>query len=242
MAGYAARAGLKAKIYVPAEVSGQKFNQILFYGAEVVKVSGGRSKVTEEALKPEKGKFYVGHVWHPVFRDGMRSLAYELAEQFRWKLPDRIYVPVSSGTLLLGLIDGLKHLSNSGLTTKFPKVVACQTEQVSPLYHRLKNLEYKPPEEVTSIADALICVDPPLLDLMVEKMRETEGDTEIVSEEEVLEGFTALARAGFFVEPTSAVAYSAYKKQLKSGAVTKRDEAVVVLTGNGLKSKLKPSR
>ena len=71
-------------------------------------------------------------------------------------------------------------------------------------------------------------------------MRKIEGDAELVSEREILEGFTELAKAGFFVEPTSAVAYSAYKKQLKSGAVAKKDRVVVVLTGNGLKSKLKP--
>ncbi|MDI6691039.1 MAG: pyridoxal-phosphate dependent enzyme, partial [Candidatus Bathyarchaeota archaeon] len=81
MAAYAARAGLKAKIYVPENVSGPKFNQIQFYGADVVKVSGSRSKVAEEAQKVEKGKFYVGHILHPLFRDGIRSLAYEIAEQ-----------------------------------------------------------------------------------------------------------------------------------------------------------------
>lgn len=242
IAGYAARAGLKARIYVPEGVSGQKFNQILFYGAEVVRVPGERSRVTEEALKPERGKFYIGHVWHPIFRDGIRSLAYELAEQFGWRLPDRIYVPVSAGTLLLGLMDGLEHLSDSGLTSKLPTVVACQTEQVSPLYHRLKNLSYNPPERITSIADALISINPPLLGLMVRRMKEAEGDAELVSEEEVLEGFLELARVGLFVEPSSAVAYSAYKKQVKKGAVTKGDKVVVVLTGSGLKSKLEPLR
>ncbi|MDH7478325.1 MAG: pyridoxal-phosphate dependent enzyme, partial [Candidatus Bathyarchaeota archaeon] len=60
MAAYAARADLKAKIYVPENVSGPKFNQIQFYGAEVVKVSGSRSKVAEEAQKAGDGKFYVG--------------------------------------------------------------------------------------------------------------------------------------------------------------------------------------
>jgi len=73
MAAYAARAGLKARIYVPENVAGPKFNQIQFYGAEVVKVSGSRSKVAEEAQRVEKYKFYVGHIRHPVFRDGIRN-------------------------------------------------------------------------------------------------------------------------------------------------------------------------
>ncbi|MDI6805096.1 MAG: pyridoxal-phosphate dependent enzyme, partial [Candidatus Bathyarchaeia archaeon] len=142
MAAYAARAGLKAKIYVPENVSGPKFNQIQFYGADVVKVSGSRSKVAEEAQKVEKGKFYVGHILHPLFRDGIRSLAYEIAEQFGCRVPERVYLPVSAGTLLLGVIEGFKHLMDSQAIDDMPKIVACQTQQVSPLYHKFKNLSY----------------------------------------------------------------------------------------------------
>ena len=49
IAAYAARAGVKARIYVPATVSGPKFSQIQRYGADVVKIPGSRSKVAEEA-------------------------------------------------------------------------------------------------------------------------------------------------------------------------------------------------
>ncbi|MEM3640915.1 MAG: pyridoxal-phosphate dependent enzyme, partial [Candidatus Bathyarchaeia archaeon] len=130
IAAYAARAGLKTKIYVPEGVSGPKLNQIMFYGADVVKVSGARSHVAEEAQKPEKEKFYIGHILHPVFRDGIRSLAYEIAEQLNWKPPERVYLPVSAGTLLLGVISGFKHLTEAGLIESVPKIVACQTRQV----------------------------------------------------------------------------------------------------------------
>ncbi|MEA2089344.1 MAG: pyridoxal-phosphate dependent enzyme, partial [Thermoproteota archaeon] len=242
IAAYAARAGLKAKIYVPEHVSGQKFNQILFYGAEVVKVSGSRSEVAAEAQKSEQGKFYVGHILHPLFRDGIRSLAYELAEQLGWKLPDFIYLPVSAGTLLLGVIDGFKHLKKSGLIDAFPKIVACQTRQVSPLYHRFKGLSYTPPERITSIADALVSTNPPLLDIVVKNLKQVNGDAVMVEEHEISNAFIELARKGFFVEPSSAVAYAAYQKQLKAKEASKGDKAIIVLTGNGLKSKLQPSQ
>ncbi|MGQ9725562.1 MAG: pyridoxal-phosphate dependent enzyme [Candidatus Bathycorpusculaceae bacterium] len=240
MAAYAARAGLKAKIYVPENVSGPKFNQIQFYGAEVIKVSGSRSKVAEETQKAEGGKFYVGHILHPLFRDGIRSLAYEIAEQFGWHVPERIYLPVSAGTLLLGVIEGFTHLVHSNVIESMPKIVACQTQQVSPLYHSFKNLSYTPPEKVTSIADALVSVNPPLLDIMVKKLREAEGDAVVVDENEIFEAFTELAKKGFFVEPSSSVAYAAYKKQLLDKEVSKSDETVIVLTGMGLKTTLKP--
>lgn len=241
MAAYASRAGLKARIYVPETVTGPKFNQIQFYGAEVAKVSGSRSKVAEEAQKPERSKIYVGHVLHPLFRDGMRSFAYELAEQFDWHMPERIFLPVSAGTLLLGMISGFKHLVDSEAIKALPRIVACQTRQVSPLYHRIKNLGYSPPAKITSVADALVSVKPPLLELMVKSLKEVNGDAVMVEEEETMKAFRELAARGFFVEPSSAVAYAAYKKQLKKKETTTEDSTVIVLTGMGLKTTLKPS-
>jgi threonine synthase len=240
MAAYAARAGLNARIYVPENVAGPKFNQIQFYGAQVTKVSGGRARVTEEAQKVERRKFYVGHILHPLFRDGMRSLAYELFEQFGWSVPERVYLPVSAGTLLLGLISGFKHLSDSGGIDALPKIVACQTRQVSPLYHLFKGLKYDPPETVTSVADALVSIKPPLLDMMVKRLKEVKGDAVMVGEDEIIEAFLELARSGFFVEPSSAVAFAGYKKQLKTNALLKQGRVAIVLTGSGLKTTVKP--
>lgn len=240
IAAYAARAQLKARIYVPESVSGQKLNQILFYGAETIRVSGKRNEVASAAQETEKGKFYIGHIVHPLFRDGIRSLAYELVEQLGWKPPSIIYLPVSAGTLLLGVIDGFRHLKKSGLLQAFPKIVACQTRQVSPLYHRFKGSTYTPPKTVTSIADALVSTNPPLLDLMTKSLKEANGTSVLTEEREIADAFAELAGKGWYVEPSSAVAYAAYKKQLKTKEISRNDEAVVVLTGNGLKSKLQP--
>jgi threonine synthase len=236
IAAYAARAGLRAKIYVPETVSGPKFNQIQFYGADVVRVSGSRSKVAEEAQKRETGKFYIGHILHPLFRDGIRSLAYEMAEQLGWEAPDRVYLPVSAGTLLLGVVSGFQHLVGSNVIESMPKIVACQTRQVSPLYHCMKNLSYTPPETLASVADALVSVDPPLLELMVKNLKKVDGDAVMVEEEEIVEAFRELAGRGFYVEPSSAVAYAGYKKQLKDKEVSIDSDAAIVLTGAGLKT------
>ena len=241
IAAYSARAKLKAKIYVPQNVSGPKINQIKSYGMPVVKVVGSRSQVAQEAQQPEKTKFYVGHIFHPLFRDGIRTLAYEIAEQLNWKPPRRLYLPVSAGTLLLGVISGFKHLANSGIIKTVPTIVACQTRQVSPLYHRIRKLSYKAPKKVTSIADALVSTNPPLLDLMTKEVRETHGDVELVDENEILSAFTELARKGFFIEPSSAVAYAAYEKQLKNREISKADKVLVVLTRHGLKTTLQPA-
>lgn len=240
IAAYTARAGLKARIYVPENVSGPKFNQIQFYGAKVVKVSGSRAKVAEEAQKTTKNGFYIGHILHPLFRDGIRTLAYEIAEQFDWHVPELIYLPVSAGTLLLGVLSGFNHLVESKAIKVMPKIVACQTRQVSPLYHRFKNLAYRPPERITSIADALVSVNPPLLDIMIRQLNKVKGDAVVVEENETLSSFEELANQGFFVEPSSAVAYAAYEKQIRNKEASRSDETVIILTGSGLKTTLMP--
>lgn len=236
IAAYSARAGLRAKVYVPEGASGPKLQQILAYGAELVRVSGSREEVTRAAMSEEEGKFYIGHVYHPVFWDAMRTLAYEIAEQTDWKPPDKVFLPVSAGTLLLGVIRGFKHLLSSGELDRAPEVIACQTREVSPLYHRLRGLPYSPPKVVRSVADALISPNPPLLNLMAEELRGF-GDADVADEGEIIGAHRELARMGIYVEPSSAVAYAVYKKWLESGKV---GEALVILTGTGLKGRLAP--
>jgi threonine synthase len=175
---------------------------------------------------------------HPVFRDGIRSLAYEIAEQLNWKAPESVYLPVSAGTLLLGVIGGFKHLAESGVIDKMPKIVACQTRQVSPLYHHYKGLSYRPPEKIVSIADALVSTNPPLLELMVKGLRGVDGDAVMVEEEEILQSFKELAGMGFYAEPSSAVAYAAYQKQLLEDVAARNEKTVIILTGTGLKTTL----
>jgi threonine synthase len=75
---------------------------------------------------------------------------------------------------------------------------------------------------------------------MVKRLREANGDAVMVKEDEIFNAFMELARKGFFVEPSSAVAYAAYKKQLKNKEASKGDKAVIILTGTGLKTMLKP--
>jgi threonine synthase len=76
---------------------------------------------------------------------------------------------------------------------------------------------------------------------MVERLEHADGDAMIVTEDEILTAFNKLTRSGFFVEPSSAVAYAGYLKCLKSKKVSASDKTLLVLTGTGLKTMLKPS-
>jgi len=234
IAAYCARAGIRCRIFVPITVSGPKAQQISSYGAEMVKVPGTRAKVAEEAMKESYNGIYAGHAWHPYFRDGIRTLAYEICEQLDWNSPDFVFIPVSAGTLLLGLLSGLQHLIASDVIQRMPKVVCAQTEAVSPLHHRLTGEKYTPPPTLNSVADALVSVNPPLLEIMVKESNDARVSSEVISEEEIVSSWTELSHSGFFVEPSSAVAFAAQKRYQDKGMLDDKN-SVVVLTGAGLK-------
>ncbi|HVP22518.1 MAG TPA: pyridoxal-phosphate dependent enzyme [Conexivisphaerales archaeon] len=233
VAAYSARAGIGCEVFVPAAVSGPKALQIQMYGAKLVGVRGSRGDVTIAAQRESEGSAYVGHIWHPYFRDGMRTLAYEIYEQMGGRLPGRVYLPVSAGTLLLGFLSGLGHLKESGSVDRLPEVVACQTEEVSPLHRKLMGLPYRPPEGVDTLADALVSTSPPLLKHMATRLKEEGGRTEVVGEAELLQAWRELAGKGFYVEPSSAVPYACLERAPEG----ERAGSLVILTGSGLKSR-----
>ncbi|WP_338600740.1 pyridoxal-phosphate dependent enzyme [Sulfolobus tengchongensis] len=223
IAAYASAAGIEAHIYVPDNAKGGKLKQIEAYGAHVIRVKGTREDVAKAA--ENSGYYYASHVLQPQFRDGIRSLAYEIVMDLEWKVPEYVFLPVSAGTLLLGVHKGFNHLLESGIIPTMPKIIAVQTEQVMPLCARFKNIPYNPPEKVTSIADALVSTKPVLLD----KMLSTINECIVVNDNEIIEAWKDLARIGILVEYSSATVFAAYKKY-------KVDNAVLVLTGNGLKT------
>ncbi len=226
IAAYGAAAGMKVKIFVPSTARGNKLKQIESYGAEVVKVDGSREDVAKAS--ENSSYYYASHVLQPQFRDGIRSLAYEIVRDLSWKAPDNVFLPTSAGTLLLGVFEGFRHMFNQGVITKIPKLISVQTEQVMPLCSKVKGIRYTPPKNVTSIADALVSTNPFLLPEMEEVIRNY-GDCVVVSDEEILTSWKELARKGLLVEYSSATVYSAYNKIKPEGV------SVLVLTGSGLK-------
>ncbi|MDT7870687.1 MAG: pyridoxal-phosphate dependent enzyme [Thermoproteus sp.] len=226
IAAYGALAGMDVEIYVPETARGGKLRQIEAYGARVVRVPGSRDDVAKSAER--SGAYYASHVWRPEFRDGIRTLAYELVRDLG-KAPAEVYLPTSAGTLLLGVYAGFKHLLDSGVVDRMPTLVAVQTEQVRPLCAAVRGEEYEPPGKVTSIADALVSTNPPLLPEMAEAVR-THGDCVWVTDGEIERAWRWLARRGLLAEPSSAAALAGYWK--RGGG----EDSVVVLTGSGLKA------
>ncbi|WP_276922798.1 pyridoxal-phosphate dependent enzyme [Ferroplasma acidiphilum] len=225
IAAYGISAGFKTNIYVPSNANPAKLKQIESYGAHIIKVDGSRDHVQEEAEHAEG--FYASHILNPEFRDGIRTLAYEIFLQ--GKMPDNIFVPISAGTLLSGLYSGLTHLYNSGEISKVPVIVGVQPENISPVCSFINGEKYDPDNNLSSIADALVAKRPVLMNKMIKIMND--GNRCIsVSENEIITARKDLALKGFYAEYSSATVFAAYRKFNFEGS------SLLVLTGNGLKN------
>ncbi len=226
ISAYGAAAGFAVNIFVPEKTVASKVKQIELYGAKIHKVPGSREDVSTAARNAEG--YFASHVYNPEFRDGMREISYEIFRQAQ-AFPDFIFVPVSAGTLILGVISGFKHLLDSGEIAKLPRFVAVQTEAVKPLCARMNNLPFDPKAKVSSIADALVSREPPLLELMYEALSGV-GACITVPEEEIMQARLELASKGVLVEYSSATVFAAQKKFKGIG------KRLLIMTGNGLKN------
>src|SRR6185436_8602207 len=126
IATYAASAGLRCRIYVPATAPRGKIVQIAASGAEVRAITGTRQAVTEAALAAIGESFYASHNWQPFFIEGTKTLAYELWEQLGFRVPDNILVPTGYGSNILGLDRGFGELERNHEITARPRLFAVQ--------------------------------------------------------------------------------------------------------------------
>ncbi|MGQ0600120.1 MAG: threonine synthase [Anaerolineales bacterium] len=231
-AGYAARAGIRARVFVPAAASGPKRKQIEAYGAELIPVDGPRSKVAQVTqAEANVGAMYASHIFNPLGITGQATVAFEIFEQLG-RAPENIVLPIGHGLLLLGLQLGFLALKAAGLIETLPRLIGVQAMACAPLWalHTYGREGLGWVTEGATLAEGIRVLNPVRGDYVLNAVRESGGTIIAVEEEAIATGQAALARLGLYVEPTSAVVWEALGKV--SG------EAVVILTGNGLKSAL----
>jgi len=234
-AAYAARAGIKARVYVPAAASGPKRAQIAAFGAEVVAVDGPRSKAADAALAAVKaGAHYGSHIYNPIGLAGNATAAYEIWEQLG-HAPELVVLPAGHGTLLLGLSRGFKALRAAGLIERLPRLVGVQALACAPLWavNRYGREGLAMAKEGATVAEGIRVVRPVRGDAVLAAVQESGGTFAAVEEADIVTGQNALARLGFYVETTSAVVWAVLAPLL---AETPGADVVVLLTGSGLKN------
>jgi threonine synthase len=238
LSAYAAAAGMRCRILVPETASYPKIAQIAACGADVVTVRGSRQDVADAALRMSSEIFYASHNWQPFFVEGTKTLAYELWESLGFRAPDNVITPLGYGSNVLGLERGFDELLRNGEITKMPRIFGVQAANCAPCHATWQSGGEVPvPVTVTpTVAEGIASSQPTRLREVVRAVRRSAGAIAAVSEEEIVSALGALARMGFYVEPTCAAAGAGLTQLLASGTIRSEETTVMVLTGSGLKS------
>jgi threonine synthase len=232
-AAYAARAGIRSRIFTPASAAGPKRKQIEAYGAELVPIPGTRAAAAEAVKKEaEEGTAYASHAFLPFNLPGYATAAYEIYEQLG-SLPGTVITPAGQGGLLLGLSRGFDAVRIVTKSSIIPMFIGVQARACAPLWAAFTS--GKPGMATVTENDTLaegVKVRYPLRgEAVIAAVQASNGCFQVVDEEEILPGRNALAQMGFYVEPTSAIVWAALRQIVDQLA----DPIVVILTGSGLK-------
>ncbi len=241
LAAYAARAGVEAYIFMPKDVPIANRMECQGYGAKVTLVDGLISdcgRIVGERKQTE-GWFEVSTLKEPFRIEGKKTMGYEIAEQFGWKLPDAVIYPTGGGVGLIGMWKAFEEMEEMGwIGSARPKMISVQSTGCAPIVKAFE--EGKAASEAWQNAETLasgLRVPKALGDFIVlDAVRKSGGVAVAVTDQEIMECFSEWAREeGVFAAPEGAASLAAYKKLRQSGFLKESDRTVLFNTGSGMK-------
>jgi len=242
-AAHAAVARLPCYIFAPADLEHVKISQALSYGAEFVAVDGTYDDANRVAsvIGDSKGIGIVNINMRPYYVEGSKTLAYEVAEQLNWQIPDYLVIPVGSGAMLNAICKGFEELQEIGLVNDVSnlKIIAAQPHGCSPIVDAFKSNsnEIFPVEKPNTIAKSLAIGDPGDGIYVLKRLKQYHGIAESATNQEIIDGIIKLSKSeGIFTEPAGGVSVAVLQKLVENGKIDRDANIVCYVTGNGLKS------
>ena len=238
LAGNAAAAGLKTYIFVPSRAPKGKVAQLMTFGATVISVQGSYEDTFElsKAAIDRWGWYNRNAAINPYLSEGKKTVALEIMEQLDWQVPDYIAISVGDGCTIAGLWKGLKDLHAIGFIDRLPRLISAQAEGCCPLNRAIETGEPWRPMEENTLADSIAVGVPRNADKALMAIRESNGVTVNVSDEEIMAAQKLLGRTcGVFGEPAGVTGAAGLKKLCEEGRIESDATVVSVVTGNGLK-------
>ncbi|HYO83036.1 MAG TPA: threonine synthase [Bryobacteraceae bacterium] len=240
-AAYAAAAGMRAHIFMPADVPHSNYIECKATGAEVTLVDGLISdcgRIVAERRERE-GWFEVSTLKEPYRIEGKKTMGYEVAEQLDWRLPQAILYPAGGGGGLIGMCNAFAEMEVLGrIGSARPKMIAVQAEGCQPVVRAWEagqsRVEFF--SGASTVASGLR-VPKPLGDaLMLQAIADSGGCAIAVSDAEMLDAGCELgATEGIFAAPEGGACVAALRKLLATGFLRADEEIVIYNTGTGLK-------
>lgn len=241
VAAQAAALGLESFVFIPADLEPQKITATGVYGGHVVAVDG-----TYDDVNRLCGELAAEHPWafvninlRPYYSEGSKTLAYEVAEQLGWRLPDRCVAPIASGSLYTKLHRGFDELVALGLADgDVPVLDGAQAAGCGPVASAFaEGRDWVAPVRPDTIAKSLAIGNPADGAFALETARATGGSITAVSDDEIVEGIRLLAETtGIFTETAGGVTTAALARLARSGAIARHERVALYITGDGLKT------
>ena len=238
LAGNAAAAGLSTYIFVPSRAPKGKVAQLMTFGATVVSVQGSYEDTFElsRAAIEKWGWYNRNAAINPYLSEGKKTVGLEIMEQLNWAAPDYIAISVGDGCTIAGLWKGLKDLHAIGFIDRLPRLISVQAEGCCPLNRAIETGEDWRPMEENTLADSIAVGVPRNADKALMAIRESDGLTVNVSDQEIMAAQKLLGRrCGVFGEPAGVTGKKKKKKLCQAGRIPSDAVVVSVVTGSGLK-------
>jgi threonine synthase len=240
VAARAAVEGLDAAVFCPAGLEREKLLATAAYGATIYEVLGSYddcSRLTVE-LSFELPWAFVNVGLRAYYAEGSKTLAFEIAEQLGWRLPDAVVCPVASGALLTKVERGFGEFSELGLVQGAPpRLVGAQAQGCEPVAAAFREARQVTPIRPQTSASSLAIGNPADGDHALASVRRTGGAVHSVPEEEIGPNMVLLAEnSGVFGEAAAGICLGALREALRRGTVTADDCVVLLVTGDGLKT------
>ena len=235
----AAAAGMRAYVFVPAEVSDAKLRLMLLAGAEVFRVEQGYEAAFRLSRAAARAFGWLDRNTgvNPLTVDAKKTVAFEIWEQLGRSLPDVVVAPIGDGPTLAALAKGFRELQACGATSRVPRLIGVQSEGCAPVYSAWRGAARAIGGAPGTIAEGIAVPEPVSLFVVQRDVRESGGTILAVPDEEILAAIPALlSGAGVCAEPAGAAAYAGLQRAVAAGLVERGERIVTLVTGSGFKT------
>jgi threonine synthase len=244
VAAHGAALGLESYVFIPADLEEQKILATGVYGTKLIAVKGNYDDVNRlcTELSAERDWAFVNVNLRPYYAEGSKTLAYEIAEQLGFELPDRCVVPIASGSLFTKVAKGFAEWRELGLiedsSRPAPRMNGAQADGCSPVASAFAaGHDVCKPVKPNTIAKSLAIGNPADGPYAIEEARRSGGGVDSVSDQEIREGIALLAQTtGIFTETAGGVTTAVLAKLAARGDIDPEERVVLVITGEGLKT------
>jgi threonine synthase len=241
VAAHAAAAGLESFVFIPADLEQQKVLATGVYGTHLVAVRGTYDDVNRlcTELSGEREWAFVNVNLRPYYAEGSKTIAYEIAEQLAFELPDRVVAPIASGSLFTKIARGFEEWLEIGLVEgDLPVFNGAQAAGCSPVAQAYEaGHEVCRPVRPDTIAKSLAIGNPADGPYALGLARRSGGAVDSVTDEEIRAGIRLLAETtGIFTETAGGVTAAVLTKLAERGDIGSDERVVVAITGDGLKT------